>query len=122
MYVIRSKDDLHKLHAIKDAPNILVRFVMNGCVWCVKSQHEWEKACKDHPPKEGAIVEVEQEFIDPFNKILEPRNIKINVSGFPTIMMIKGRDIDEVKSIHEMKKFSGGRKKLKTRRRRKSRK
>jgi hypothetical protein len=122
MHLIHSENDLEKLHEIKNKKNILLRCMMHGCHWCKTTQSEWEEACKKTPiSTDSAIVDLESNYIDDFNRA---RNVSVNVSAFPTILLIKGSHVSEPKQGMRdvLKTFtqSGGRK-LKTRRRRKTR-
>ena len=121
MHLIHSESDLGKLHEIKNKKNILLRCMMHGCHWCEKSQSEWEEACSRTPiSTNSAIVDLESNYIDHFNRA---RNVSVNVSGFPTILMIKGNNVSEPKQEMRdiLKTFSQTGGKLKTKRRRKTR-
>jgi hypothetical protein len=127
MHIIHLESDLEKLRNIQNKKNILIRFMMDGCVWCKRSQDEWEQACERAPiSSDDAIVDLESNFINHFNQVLKPRNISVDVSAFPTLMIIKGRkiitpeqDIDKVLKMFVQRGGSKRRtRKLKSRKRR----
>jgi hypothetical protein len=118
MYVVvQNRDDLLKLPQLSEKRNILVRFKMNGCSWCVSSQPEWDSMVKDvkgQLSKEDAIAEVESEFVDHFKDFVEKTRGESMppVQGFPSVMVIRttgisnheGRDKDSyVKVLEKIK-------------------
>ena len=87
---VHSQKDLDQLQHLKNKKNILARFVMDGCPWCVKTQPDWDNACNQARPlltADDAIAEIESSFVDNFRNTI---NKNIQVEGFPTIIMIKG--------------------------------
>ena len=87
---VHTPEDLGQLQHLKNKKNILTRFVMNGCPWCVKTQPDWDRACNQASPlltADDAIAEIESSFVDDFRNTV---NNNVRVEGFPTIMMIKG--------------------------------
>lgn len=119
MILVHSEEDVEKLKQIQDKKNILIRFMMNGCGWCEKTQAKWNHACKKAIlSSDDAIVELEANFIDHFNDVLKHRKLNIDVRGFPTVMVIKGgKSFEPKQDIHTVvKMFQRKTKKLKTKR------
>jgi hypothetical protein len=107
MITIHSENDVEKLKQIQNKKNILIRFMMNGCTWCEKTQSKWNNACKKAIlSSDDAIVELEANFVDHFNHSIKHRNLNVDVQGFPTIMVIKGgRSFEPKQDIHTVVKM-----------------
>jgi len=118
MYVVlRNRDDLKQLPQLGERRNILVRFKMNGCSWCVSSQPDWDSMVREVRGKlspQDAIAEVESEFVDHFKDFIhQTRGEPLPpIKGFPSVIMIKspgmeihqGRDKDSyIKSLEKVK-------------------
>ena len=115
--VLQHRDDLLKLPELSEKRNILVRFKMNGCSWCVSSQPEWDsmvKEVKGQLSPQDAIAEVESEFVDHFKEFIEKTRGEPMppFQGFPSVMVIQshgitpheGRDKDSyVKVLEKIK-------------------
>lgn len=118
MYVVvKRQSDLGKLPQLSERRNILVRFKMNGCSWCVSSQPDWDsmvKEVKGQLAPQDAIAEVESEFVDHFRDFIQQTRGEPlpPIKGFPSVVMIKspgmevhqGRDKDSyIKSLTKVK-------------------
>lgn len=118
MYVVvKRQSDLGKLPQLSERRNILVRFKMNGCSWCVSSQPDWDsmvKEVKGQLAPQDAIAEVESEFVDHFRDFIQQTRGEPlpPIKGFPSVIMIKspgmevhqGRDKDSyIKSLTKVK-------------------
>lgn len=92
---VKHPDEVSKLQHVANKRNILVRFVMNGCHWCESTQPDWDIMTKKAVlTPNDAIAEIESSFINHFKKIIEPkRKIKLPISGFPTVLMIKSSGV-----------------------------
>jgi hypothetical protein len=112
--VLQHQDDLLKLPQLSEKRNILVRFKMNGCSWCVSSQPDWDsmvKEVKGQLAPQDAIAEVESEFVDHFKDFVEKTRGESMppVQGFPSVMIIhshgiskhEGRDKDSYLKVLE---------------------
>lgn len=86
---------------------------MNGCTWCEQTQPMWDDAT-EHAilSPNDAIAEIESTFVDHFKQSMSNRK-KFNVNGFPTIIVIRGKNVMEhkgrdtasiVKAIKQMKR------------------
>ena len=118
MYVVlRNRDDLKQLPQLGERRNILVRFKMNGCSWCVSSQPDWDsmvKEVKGRLAPEDAIAEVESEFVDHFKDFVEKTRGESMppIQGFPSVLIIhshgiskhEGRDKDSYLKVLEKHK------------------
>ena len=74
--------------------NVFVRFKMNGCVHCVNSQPEWDKACtrienKYHNPNVG-MVEIERLFENQYN-FLNQDGTPFSSSGYPEHVLFSNK-------------------------------
>jgi len=114
MYSIHSENDLHKLDQLRQKQNIIVRFVMNGCGWCEQTQPMWNDATRHKLSPNDAFAEVESNFLEQFKQSMSPRK-DFNVRGFPTIMIIRGKNVYEhqgrdtnsiIKAIKQIKRKS----------------
>ena len=95
MYKVHTPDEVHQLNYLQDKKNILVRFMMHGCPACMNSQHDWDSACKQASiSPDDAILELESNFVDHFKQAMQSR-AEIEVYQFPTIMLIRGRNVSE---------------------------
>jgi hypothetical protein len=112
--VLQHQDDLLKLPQLSEKRNILVRFKMNGCSWCVSSQPDWDsmvKEVKGQLAPQDAIAEVESEFVDHFKDFVEKTRGESMppIQGFPSVMIIhshgiskhEGRDKDSYLKVLE---------------------
>jgi hypothetical protein len=115
MISIHSEKDLQKLNHLARKKNILARFVMNGCPWCVKSQPEWDTFSSNYSG-DLALAEIESSFLQHFQQSMTPRKAQINVNGFPTILLIRASKVTTVPSLQKMKQTRNKRKKRKTKR------
>ena len=117
MYSIRSEDDLSQMIHLARKKNILARFVMNGCHWCEESQPEWDTFTSKYSG-DLALAEIESSFLQHFQQIMTERNAPIQVSGYPTILLIRASTVTNVPSLQKIKK----RKKSKTKKTKKTKK
>ena len=117
MYSIRSEDDLSKLVHLARKKNILARFVMDGCPYCVQSQPEWNDFTSRYSG-DLALAEIESSYLQHFQKIMAPRSDPIQVKGYPSIIMIRDSKVSIVPSLKVIKK----KKKTKTKKNKKSKK
>ncbi len=101
MYSIHGNEDLSKLNQLARKKNILARFVMNGCPYCVQSQPEWDSFSKQD--SEFAFAEIESNFLDHFKNVMSKRNASIQVTGFPTILLIRDSNVSIVPSLQQLK-------------------
>lgn len=115
--VVRNQDDLKKLPELSERRNILVRFKMNGCSWCVSSQPGWDSMVREvrgQLAPQDAIAEVESQFVDKFKDFIQQTRGEPlpPIKGFPSVIMIKspgmevhqGRDKDSyIKSLTKVK-------------------
>jgi len=101
MYSIRSHEDLANLNHLARKKKILARFVMNGCPWCVKSQPEWDSFTSKYKG-DLALAEIESEFLDHFKQSMMNR-APIEVTGFPTILLIQSSKVKPV-TLDQIKK------------------
>jgi len=97
--------------------NILARFVMNGCSYCVNSQPEWDSFTNNYSG-DLALAEIESSYLQHFQQMMTPRSEPIQVKGYPTIVMIRDSKVTIVPSLHKLKK----RKKSKKTKRQKTKK
>lgn len=102
MISIHSEDDLHKLNHLAHKKNILARFVMNGCPWCVKSQPEWDTFTNNYSG-DLALAEIESSFLQHFQQTMAPRRALIHVKGFPTILLIQSSKVKTVPFLQNFK-------------------
>jgi len=110
MISIHSEEDLHKLNHLARKKNILARFVMNGCPWCVKSQPEWDTFSSNYSG-DLALAEIESSFLQHFQQSMTSRKAPIRVNGFPTILLIRASKVTTVPSLQKMKQTRNKRKK-----------
>jgi hypothetical protein len=115
MYSIRSEDDLSKMVHLARKKNILARFVMDGCPYCVQSQPEWNDFTSRYSG-DLALAEIESSYLQHFQKIMAPRSDPIQVKGYPSIIMIRDSKVSIVPSLKVIKK----KKKTKTKKNKKS--
>ena len=99
MYSIRSDDDLSKLVHLARKKNILARFVMNGCQYCVNSQPEWNDFTSKYSG-DLALAEIESSYLQHFQKMMAPRSDPIPVKGYPSIIMIRDSKVSIVPSLN----------------------
>ena len=99
MYSIRSEDDLSKLVHLARKKNILARFVMNGCQYCVNSQPEWNDFTSNYSG-DLALAEIESSYLQHFQKMMAPRSDPIPVKGYPSIIMIRDSKVSIVPSLN----------------------
>ena len=99
MYSIRSEDDLSKLVHLARKKNILARFVMNGCQYCVNSQPEWNDFTSKYSG-DLALAEIESSYLQHFQKMMAPRSDPIPVKGYPSIIMIRDSKVSIVPSLN----------------------
>jgi hypothetical protein len=102
MISIHSEEDLHKLNHLARKKNILARFVMNGCPWCVKSQPEWDSFSSNYSG-DLALAEIESSFLQHFQQTMAPRKASIHVKGFPTILLIRASKVKTVPFLQKLK-------------------
>jgi len=102
MISIHSVDDVEKLNHLAQKKNILARFVMNGCPWCVKSQPEWDTFTSNYSG-DLALAEIESSFLEHFKEKMEPRKARILVKGFPTILLIQSSKVTPVPFLKKIK-------------------
>jgi len=114
MYSIRSEDDLSKMVHLARKKNILARFVMDGCPYCVNSQPEWNDFTSRYSG-DMALAEIESSYLKHFQQMMINRD-PISVNGFPTIVMIRDSKVTVVPSLQVIKKT----KKKKTKKSKKS--
>ena len=115
MYSIRSEDDLSKMVHLARKKNILARFVMDGCPYCVQSQPEWNDFTSRYSG-DLALAEIESSYLQHFQKIMAPRSDHIQVKVYPSIIMIRDSKVSIVPSLKVIKK----KKKTKTKKNKKS--
>lgn len=116
MYSIRSEDDLSKMVHLARKKNILARFVMDGCSYCVNSQPEWNDFTSRYSG-DMALAEIESSYLKHFQQMMTNRD-PIPVNGFPTIVMIRDSKVSIVPSLQGIKKTK--KKKTKTKKNKKS--
>jgi len=102
MYSIQSEDDLSKMVHLARKKNILARFVMNGCPYCVNSQPEWD-SFKDRYSGDMALAEIESSYLKHFQQMMSNRD-PIPVKGYPTIVMIRDSKVSVVPSLQSIQK------------------
>ena len=102
MYSIRSEDDLSKMVHLARKKNILARFVMDGCPYCVNSQPEWNDFTSRYSG-DMALAEIESSYLKHFQQMMTTRD-PIPVNGFPTIVMIRDSKVSIVPSLQVIKK------------------
>jgi hypothetical protein len=102
MISIHSEEDLHKLNHLARKKNILARFVMNGCPWCVKSQPEWDMFTNNYSG-DLALAEIEASFLQHFQQKMSSRKAPIHVEGFPTILLIQSSKVKPVPFLQKLK-------------------
>ncbi len=102
MISIHSEEDLQKLNHLARKKNILARFVMNGCPWCVKSQPEWDTFTNNYSG-DLALAEIESSFLQHFQQTMAPRKAPIHIKGFPTILLIQSSKVKTVPFLHKLK-------------------
>jgi len=115
MISIHSEEDLHKLNHLARKKNILARFVMNGCPWCVKSQPEWDTFTSKYSG-DLALAEIESSFLQQFQQKMTPRKASIHVNGFPTILLIRASKVTTVPSLQKIKQSRNRKSKKKSKR------
>jgi hypothetical protein len=125
MYKVHSPEEVTHLRHLHKKKNILVRFMMNGCPGCIYSQNDWDNACKKATlSPDDAILELESSFVEDFKNTMRDR-IEINVYKFPTILLIRGKSVNELpnrdtasilKMLKSTKKTKRGGKRRKTKR------
>ena len=115
MISIHSEKDLQKLNHLSRKKNILARFVMNGCPWCVKSQPEWDTFSTNYSG-DLALAEIESSFLQHFQQSMAPRKAPIRINGFPTILLIRASKVTPVPSLQKMKQTRNKKQKRKTKR------
>jgi hypothetical protein len=103
MYSVHSEDDLSKMVHLARKKNILARFVMKGCPYCVQSQPEWD-SFKDRYSGDLALAEIESSYLQHFQKMMAPRSDPIQVNGYPSIIMIRDSKVSIVPSLQVIKK------------------
>ena len=103
MYSVHSEDDLSKMVHLARKKNILARFVMKGCRFCVDSQPEWD-SFKDRYSGDLALAEIESSYLQHFQKLMAPRSDPIQVNGYPSIVMIRDSKVSIVPSLQVIKK------------------
>ena len=103
MYSVHSEDDLSKMVHLARKKNILARFVMKGCRFCVESQPEWD-SFKDRYSGDLALAEIESSYLQHFQKLMAPRSDPIQVNGYPSIVMIRDSKVSIVPSLQVIKK------------------
>jgi hypothetical protein len=101
MISIHSEEDLQKLNHLVRKKNILARFVMNGCPWCVKSQPEWDTFTNNYSG-DLALAEIESSFLQHFQQTMA-RRATIRVKGFPTILLIQSSKVKTVPFLQNFK-------------------
>ena len=111
MYSIHGNEDLSKLNQLSRKKNILARFVMNGCPYCVQSQPEWDAFSGQN--SDYAFAEIESNFLDHFKNMMARRNASIQVKGFPTILLIRNSDVSIVSSLRKLNLKRNSKRKLK---------
>ena len=111
MYSIRSEDDLSKMVHLARKKNILARFVMDGCPYCVNSQPEWNDFTSRYSG-DMALAEIESSYLKHFQQMMTNRD-PISVKGFPTIVMIRDSKVSIVPSLQGIKRKSKKSKKTK---------
>ena len=102
MISIHSEEDLQKLNHLARKKNILARFVMNGCPWCVKSQPEWDTFTNNYSG-DLALAEIESSFLQHFQQTMASRKAPIQVKGFPTILLIQSSKVKTVPFLQNLK-------------------
>lgn len=102
MYSIRSEDDLSKMVHLARKKNILARFVMDGCPYCVNTQPEWD-SFKSRYSGDMALAEIESSYLKHFQQMMSKRD-PIPVNGFPTIVMIRDSKVTVVPSLQVIKR------------------
>jgi hypothetical protein len=113
MYSVHSEDDLSKMVHLARKKNILARFVMKGCPFCVDSQPEWD-SFKDRYSGDLALAEIESSYLQHFQKLMAPRSDPIQVNGYPSIIMIRDSKVSIVPSLQVIKKKTKKKKTKKT--------
>jgi hypothetical protein len=103
MFSILTENDLSQMVHLARKKNILARFVMNGCHYCEQSQPEWDHFTSKYSGN-AALAEIESSFLTHFQQMMAPRNINIQVNGFPTILQIKSRDVKRILSLQKLTK------------------
>lgn len=103
MYSIRSEDDLSKMVHLARKKNILARFVMDGCPYCVNSQPEWNDFTSRYSG-DLALAEIESSYLKHFQQMMAPRSDPINVKGYPSIIMIRDSKVSIVPSLQVIKR------------------
>ena len=97
MISIHSPPDLANLAHLQNKKNIIVRFVMKDCVWCNQSQPMWNAATeKAVLSSDDAIAEIDSSFVEHFKQSMANRK-PFTVTGFPTILIIRGKKVSEHK-------------------------
>lgn len=119
MYSIRSEDDLSKMVHLARKKNILARFVMKGCPYCVDSQPEWNDFTSKYSG-DLALAEIESSYLKHFQNMMAPRSDPINVKGYPSIIMIRDSKVSIVPSLQVVKRKSKKNKKSKKTKKNKS--
>ena len=103
MYSVHSEDDLSKMVHLARKKNILARFVMKGCPFCVQTQPEWD-SFKDRYSGDLALAEIESSYLQHFQTLMAPRSDPIQVNGYPSIIMIRDSKVSIVPSLENIKK------------------
>ena len=119
MYSIRSEDDLSKMVHLARKKNILARFVMKGCPYCVDSQPEWNDFTSKYSG-DLALAEIESSYLKHFQNMMAPRSDPIHVKGYPSIIMIRDSKVSIVPSLQVVKRKSKKNKKSKKTKKNKS--
>ena len=119
MYSIRSEDDLSKMVHLARKKNILARFVMDGCPYCVNSQPEWNDFTSRYSG-DLALAEIESSYLKHFQQMMAPRSDPINVKGFPSIIMIRDSKVSMVPSLQVIKRKTKTKKTKKNKKTKKS--
>ena len=112
MYSIRSEDDLSKMVHLARKKNILARFVMKGCPYCVDSQPEWNDFTSKYSG-DLALAEIESSYLKHFQNMMAPRSDPIHVKGYPSIIMIRDSKVSIVPSLQVIKRKTKKTKKTK---------
>jgi hypothetical protein len=113
MYSVHTEDDLSKMVHLARKKNILARFVMKGCPFCVQTQDEWD-SFKDRYSGDLALAEIESSYLQHFQKLMAPRSDPIQVNGYPSIIMIRDSKVSIVPSLEKIKKTKKQKKNKKT--------
>ena len=121
MYSVHTEDDLSKMVHLARKKNILARFVMKGCPFCVQTQDEWD-SFKDRYSGDLALAEIESSYLQHFQKLMATRSDPIQVNGYPSIIMIRDSKVSIVPSLEKIKKKTKKNKKNKKNKQNKTKK